>query len=340
MPQVTHSNHYVPQGLIRRWSTDAGQLQINTHRLLVPRSAYPEWELRHIDNFAVLRDLYSSGADGRPVDDFEQWINTEYETPGLAAIAKVVGDAHLSRADWHDLIRLFAVQNLRTPSNYSRWADSWEREVQPILLSTLQAAAARFRHAQESDDAMRCPTTPQNELARSMHLRLTTATCDETGQAVLQAEMRADRSQWIGSVRHALGGVAKALLFHRWMILTPHGNEEWPLTDNPALCVNWHGPGKFDLLGGWGTPRGDLLMPLSPRHLLHTEIGKRQSISKSLSAETTRTIQEILVTGALRWICATRAYDWVARMRPRVVNLAQFAEEDRAIRDWDKNQRR
>lgn len=340
MSATTHENHYVPQGLLRHWSADADRLEVHAYRIVVPRVDYPEWELRSISKVALLRDLYSSGADGREVDAFEHWVAERYETPGLGSIQRVVDEARLRPEDWVNLARLFAVQNLRTPANYTRFMDFCRREIEPVFSSTVQEAVSTFQRAQLPGNRALATISAEGELARSMRLQLTPAASDEPGEALLKVEMQADRSLWIGSIRHALGGIAAVLLRHRWEILMPHGNEEWPLTDNPALCVNWLGPGKFDLLGGWGTQKGDLLMPLSPRHLLHTEIGKRRSISRSTCSEVvTRDIQKILVAGALRWIFGYRPYGWVARARPRTVDLVRFAEDDRAIREWEQNQR-
>jgi hypothetical protein len=308
--------------------------------LLVPHADYPRWEPKSIVKVAMMRDLYSNGTDGREVDALERWLNEEYETPGLAAVEKVVNDDRLSADEWQDLARFFAVQNVRTPGAYSRFMDFCHRNVQPMLDNTMRRLEGMLQRAKAAGAAAALPPHAPSELDRAMRLRVTHGPSDEPGKALVQAVMSADRSLWIGSIRHTLGGIAQVLTTHRWEILTPFGDEEWPLTDEPALCVNWYGPGRFDLKGGWGNPRGDLMLPLSPRHLLHCEIGKRPSISRSTcDLALTRLIQEIAAQGALRWVYGTHPYEWVERARPRHVDQQLFIAEERAIREWDENQR-
>src|SRR5262245_28545043 len=112
MQQVARNSHYVPQALIRRWSADPDGLRVQAYRILVPHTDYPPWESKSVVKLAMMRDLYSNGTDGREVDALERWLNEKFETPGLAAVEKVVNEQRMSPDDWQDLARFFAVQNV------------------------------------------------------------------------------------------------------------------------------------------------------------------------------------------------------------------------------------
>jgi hypothetical protein len=80
------------------------------------------------------------------------------------------------------------------------------------------------------------------------------------------------------------------------------------------------------------------MMPLSPRHLLHVQVGaKRRGIEQS-SEEQTRLIQRMLLLRAHRLVFATSEDDWIVKQRPRTVNRTAFEEERDAWGRWHAEQ--
>ena len=103
MEQVTRDNHFVPQAYLRRWSHRG--TEVWTYRLLVSHAKVPEWVSLPVKGVAFRRDLYTSVVGGTEVDDFESWVEGDFESPGLAAIQRVVDESTLRRNDWNALAR-------------------------------------------------------------------------------------------------------------------------------------------------------------------------------------------------------------------------------------------
>jgi hypothetical protein len=98
--------------------------------------------------------------------------------------------------------------------------------------------------------------------------------------------------------------------------------------------------GTYDFKGGWGSQGTDLILPLSPRHLLYTQVGAEAPDRFTFSNEMTSTIQRFLAERAHRWVFARRPTETVARFRPRRIDAAAVAAEKAAWQRWHNDHRR
>ena len=98
MPQTVRDSHYVPQATLRRWSVDG--TRVHAYRVLVSREEVPAWELRSIKHVAYQRDLYIVASGGKKSDDFEHWVQREYEDPGFEAIEDLLASRQMTAAQW------------------------------------------------------------------------------------------------------------------------------------------------------------------------------------------------------------------------------------------------
>jgi hypothetical protein len=114
----------------------------------------------------------------------------------------------------------------------------------------------------------------------------------------------------------------------------------WVTSDNPVVKLNHYADGSCDFKGGWGKKDGEILMPLGPQHLLCTRIGARapwlkgERVPESLAL----TLQRFTIENAHRYVYAAEADPLVERIRPRVVNAAQFQSEADQWRRWGREQ--
>jgi hypothetical protein len=74
-------------------------------------------------------------------------------------------------------------------------------------------------------------------------------------------------------MKHRLTKTLKVLHKHKWMILEAPARLVWFTSDDPVVCLNFGSDFDYDFNGGWNRRRGIILFPLSPRHLMFTEIG-------------------------------------------------------------------
>jgi hypothetical protein len=134
--QVTHDNHFVSQSYLRRWSEDGRRVWC--YRILVPQAEVPEWELRSVRGVAYQHDLYTSLVGGQEIDEFEQWIETEFETPVQGAIERAVHGDALTSSDWERLVLYMVAQDVRTPQHYIESLERWNDQLPGILQRTLE----------------------------------------------------------------------------------------------------------------------------------------------------------------------------------------------------------
>ena len=91
---LARNSHYVPQAMLWRWSDD--DIHLYTYRIMVSAPSVPAWRRRPIRGLARQRDLYTVFGGGEELDDFERWLSSNYEQPGLEAIDKLVRRARLT----------------------------------------------------------------------------------------------------------------------------------------------------------------------------------------------------------------------------------------------------
>jgi Protein of unknown function (DUF4238) len=273
---------------------------------------------------------------GQEIDEFERWINKEYEDPGLEAIDKLVNARHLTAADWSSIARFVATQDLRTPLNFLESRKRWHQEM-PAILNDCHRDVVRELERLRSERIAIEPRPAPNELGRLLRVHIERA-ANNPDKAAIRAEISVGRSFWIASMRHLLQDAANVLCEHRWSVAEPHGDEEWIMTDHPVLRLNYYAPGSYDFGGGWGNPGSEILMPLSHRHLLYVKVGHKARSRFQFSRDDTQTVRRLIVERAHRWVFARQPMLWVSRVKPRVVNQEVFLAEQNAWKQWHADQ--
>ncbi|MCC6266778.1 MAG: DUF4238 domain-containing protein [Dehalococcoidia bacterium] len=330
--QVTRANHYVPRGLLKRWSRDGKTVQ--AYDLLVPDDGVPLWAARPIRGAAMLRDLYTDLEQGIETDELERWFANEIEAPGLGASERVILRKRIRPADWHAMIRMYMAQEIRTLQSYFEQKSRWESSMQEFLERTLREGIEGLELARKEGRALPAPSLGESStVARPFSLEVIPNPEPGTG-GVLAANVVVGRRLWLSGIPALMQGRAmKTLLGYHWSILMPADGFEWPLTDHPALRLG-ASPRGFNFQAGVGQRRADLMMPLSPQHLLHVEVGKRRPGFHKLSVPHTKAFRHALVMRAFRTVFATQPSPWIPRARPRMVDRERWNEEQAGWRDW------
>lgn len=323
-------HHYVPRGLLRKWSTDGNR--IFTYRLLVSDDSVDVWRLRSISAVGYQENLYADRTNS-----LETWFAREIEEPALLVIGRLGERNHLSKDDWHALVRFWMLQALRTPQRYAERMQWWTRVLPDMMGKVLRETAIQIE--EWADHGRTFPTSRRDENRFSGVFR-TKLTPRAGGGGEIRAEVTLGRELWLAGIQHVMEGACMdRLLSYRWSILSPATGSEWFLTDDPALTLGY-AHGRFDFRTGIDRRHADLLMPLTPLHLLHTEVGSPRPPSYQVSAELTRTIQRALILRAHRMVFATKREDWVPWLRPREVNADRFRDEQLQWRSWAAEQAR
>jgi hypothetical protein len=334
---ISRDSHYVPQSTLRKWSEDGER--IHAYRTLVSHPNVPEWSLRAIKNTAYQRDLYTTFNGDQELDEFELWIGREFEEPGLQAVDKLLSGTRLTQLDWKCLVRFVAAQDVRTPLNFMESMLRWDQEMPDIFDKTIKDSIRKLQAAKERG-IMLNPANKPNEFSDLVTVKISPPVDPTSDEASVRAEVTLGRRLWIASMRHLLTGAANVLCQHRWSVVEPHGSEEWLLTDHPVLRLNYYEPGHYDFCGGWNNPGSEIMMPVSPRHLLYVRVGEKALNRFSFSPEQTLLVQKLFVERAHRWIFSRQPLSWVADLKPRSVSAEQVQSEQNAWKQWHGDQLR
>jgi hypothetical protein len=144
---------------------------------------------------------------------------------------------------------------------------------------------------------------------------------------------------WFFSMRHTLTHTLRALEHHKWTILRSPEGTPWFTSDDPVIRLNYSSESDYSFHGGWGSEGTEIMLPLSPQHLLYTRVGKQPPRRGTVvTRKVADSIRRVIASRAHRTIFAAEPDAQVPAMRPRVVNAAQLRSEDEQWRRWHEEQ--
>ena len=310
-------NHYVPEFYLKRWA--AGTPRVWTYRLLVPHDHVELWKTHSLETIARRNHLYTRIQGREESDELERWFCTDFESPASPVIEKVVTGRSLTPNDWRTLARFVALQDVRTPARMTEIVNRASESLPAMLNEVLERAVEDLRVAKENNQPL-----PVRDDSALIPLPIAVHTKFEPGAdtGLLGLEAVAGRAYWLYAVEVLLTQTVRYLERHRWTVLRPPKGMKWLTSDNPVVKLNYYGDGTFDLGGGWGNPGSEIFLPLSPEHLLYTQVGCKPRFSRGERLEECMgvQIQRFIVKNAHRYIFSEQLDPAVTNTRPRTVS--------------------
>jgi hypothetical protein len=332
--QFTRDSHYVSRIYLKQWASEDARLW--AYRILVSNQNVPKWKLSSIRGIAYRAHLYTRIIAGGQTDEIEQWLAREFEAPAEGAIRKIVSDSRLSPGDWKLLIRFLAAQDVRTPSRLSESLERWNKSLPGLFQTTLEKSIQELETAKKEGRPVRQPDASHTEL---MPMRILIKRNSESETAIIKVKSVAGRGLWLYSLKHLLTKTTDVLLNHKWTILKPPKGVNWITSDDPVIKLNYFHAEKYSFKGGWDSKGTEILLPISPNHLMYTKIGgpcpRRGTI---VSEEVAAMFQRFTAEHAHRFVFAQKIEPQVESIRPRVVDRDLFNEEEDKWKRWhDRN---
>jgi hypothetical protein len=330
MSELHVKNHFVPECYLKRW--EDSNHKICVYRTLVSHKNVPVWKKYYSAAIAYQRHLYTRMVSGKESDDLEKWFDSEYETPANEILEKVVLNQKLTVKDWKILINFLAAQDVRTPARLYEHIERSNESLPKILESTLQRLKKKLE-SDETIDVFKPKVTNQN--SPLFPLRITTKPVSREKCKVIKAETYVGRTTWLFSIKYLLENTSKILFEHKWTIVKPAKGFKWFTSDNPVIKLNFIDPQNYDLKGGWGQNKGNIIFPIGPEHAMFVEIGSR-AIQKGnrLSVDQTRFLRKIIAENANRMIFAESFDNEIEKILPRTVDCIQFKKEQIKLEKW------
>lgn len=331
MPQLHKANHYVPQLYLKQWAKNG---KILTYHLLVPHENISLWKNYSLRGIAFQQHLYTYMMGQKETDELERWLDQEFEAPAEEAIRRAVNNERMSPEHWKNLIRFAVAQDVRTPANLKSFLARQEKSLQILMNETVDDSVRKLEEAAEV--GVRLPPH-KADLSNSFPLKVTVnRTPDGSGE--VETKIVLGRKLWLWSVRHLLTNTIEKIIHQHWTVVQAPAGMSWPTTDSPVIKLNYYSSEKYDFGGGWAVPKGDIFLPLGPKHLLHHSVGQRSwPRGTVLDRPTALLIRKIIIEHADRYIFDKERSD-VHLVRPRVVSSTKYKEELSVWQNWHREQ--
>jgi hypothetical protein len=331
MMQFCKENHYVPKLYLKQWSKEG---KISTYRLLVPSASYPLWIDQRLKGIAYQSHLYTSVAGLGASDEIEKWLGREFESPAQEAISLAINNQRMSPEHWNRLTRFAVAQDLRTPARLKEFLARQRGTLETFLNETLENSIGKLEEAVELGLS---PLSNQANTSEAFPVKINVEKLPDGGGRV-QARAVVGRELWLWNIKHLLTNTIGRLPRQRWTILRAPDGVSWPTSDNPLIRLNYQDASKYDFGGGWGVKNVDILLPLSPKHMLHSSIGKRSwARGTVLDVEMARLMRRIIIEHADRYIFSSDPED-IHLVRSRIVCPDTYSREQEAWKSWHDEQ--
>jgi len=305
-----------------------------TYRLLVSHENVPLWRAQSYAGLANHQHLYTRHLASGKADEIENWLARDFEDPAEPVIDKVISDSRMYPEDWECLARFVAAQDIRTPARMMELVARWQQTLPDLVQNTLEESVQKLKDAQEKGETL---TVTPNPLAREFPSRVTTHIEPGAEVGTLRLETASGRAMWLFLMRYLLTNTVTALLRHHWTILRPPPGVRWLTSDNPVIRLNYYGSGNYDFKGGWGREGGEILLPLSPEHMLYTKVGSKPRRDTVLP-EMAQLIQRLTIEHAHRFVFAIEPDPAVENSGPRLVDPSAFKKEADFWTRWQDEQ--
>lgn len=323
-------NHFVPKKYLQQWSGD-GKC-VHMYRLLVSSDKVPLWKVANIKGIARHEHLYTRIVSGDKSDEFERWIDAEFESPAATAIEAAAAGKKLSKEDWWYLVRFLAAQDVRTPARLLESLKRWHETVPKMVEEVTSSAIQKLEHRKIPHD-MRSKSLPK--YSDLLPIRVSAQPNADGDSGTLKVETDIGRGYWLFQMKHLLSKTASILHDHKWSLILPPDDVEWITTDDPVMKLNFHSEVQFNFGGGWGSGGSEILMPVGPKRLMYTKIGERR-FPREINVDRTaaQLINRMIARHAHRAIFATQPHAETVTFRPRLVDAAKVDHEKRQWNEW------
>jgi hypothetical protein len=328
-------NHYVPRMYLKQWATDNQRLWV--YRILVSHDGVPHWKAEAPRAVAYQSHLYTRYASGAESDEIEKWLHREFEAPAVEPFRKATSDLRMSGQDWRKLARFVVVQDLRTPARFLDMKRRLEATLPGIMDQALRDVISSLEKSLRDGSSL--PDLKVEPADGGPPMRVIQKHEPNQPFGEIGVEMVIGRDLWLHEMKRLLTKVATKATEHKWTILHPPKDLTWFTSDDPVVRLNFTSLTQYDFDGGWGSPGTEIIMPLSPNHLLYTQIGKspprRGTRMPVPLAELTR---RLIARHAHRSIFSSEKNPEVPILRPRVVDASMFDDERQQWMRWHDEQ--
>ena len=323
---LTHRNHYIPRFYLKNWSLDGKT--IHTYSILVSNSKVPYWTQQSIKNSAVWSDFYTRIEGDKEIDDFEHWFDREFETPAKPVFDKLLNGQKISYEESVVISHYVFAQFVRTPAAYLRLTEQNIKLFPKILEETTAKINREAEKIRKGYPAFQFQKTVRESF---FPMKVTV----DKEQSLVEIKAVVGRGSYLDNLKHLLSSTLKVAEHHDWRVLHASEDISFPTSDDPVICLNYRNADDYDLKGGWGRKNCNILMPLSPRLILFTQVGAKGPY-KDLdhSPYYSKLFRRMIIQHAHRYVYSDRPQKGMLELNARVVNAQLYEREKQEMAGW------
>lgn len=335
--QVKHRNHYVPKLYLKMWSSNGNT--IYTYDTVAPNKGAKVWRTASIKNSACWTDFYTRTIDGADNDDVETYLDKRYEAPAKIVFERIAQKAQLSSNDKAVLVDFLTIQMCRTPG----WYLKLSKLLPTVFESALEEVSEHIEEASKLGSLKReiqeaaCNSRKEGASEFRPPLKVNV---DRT-EGLIRVDTVMGRSLFLETIKQIeVGEVGKALRSYYWRIVEVPEEFILPTSDNPVVLLSINEDGSYSFNGGVGQKNIDIIMPLSPRHFLFTEVGKECSDIENISFSKANfaLIRNAIIDNATRYVYSLRPIAGIQNLRPRIIDPCYYHELEETRSEWHQRQ--
>jgi hypothetical protein len=339
---LARKNHYVPRVYLKHFESAGGEIFL--YRTLVSRPRVKAWKPTKTSAVAYHLDLYTRWVFGEETDEFEKWLDQNFESPVEPILDKVHANEELEGSDWDVLIRFLACQIARTPASLIENLPVWSKIMPAVLAATNEEVHEALLMAKITGQPPSIggdADTGSIELPVKFPIRVDREDIPEEGISRISTNVMFGRPLWQWNIQQLVTSTVKVLHDHYWSIFHAANGVDFFTSDDPVIRLNYTSYSQYNFKGGWGSKGTEILLPLSPRHLMYTKIGERFAPRGMLLTEgETHRFRKMVAEHAYRQIFAATEDAEVPNLRPRRVNATLVEFERDQWRHWHEEQSR
>lgn len=257
-------NHFIPQFYLKYWAKNNLVL---IHRNIVSNKNIPIWEKKTVKSIGFYSDLYTDIIEGTETDEVERWLDGEFENPAKSILDKISRGTLLNNEEYKLLTKYVFSQIVRTPKFIKNNQKNWYEVAQ----KSIENATSKLSKTKVDI------TERSNVFEGDVHLPIKVEVIKDIDEktSLLKVETHVGRGFWLYNIKHLLINTIQQLPEYKWSIYQAPANLFWPTSDNPVLLLNYYSNLEYDFKGGLGKEGTEIIFPITPHHLLYTQVGKK-----------------------------------------------------------------
>lgn len=156
-------------------------------------------------------------------------------------------------------------------------------------------------------------------------------------KSIVEMKTVVGKGFYLHDLKHLLTSTVKVSERLNWQVIHAADGISFPTSDDPVICLDYNSERDYDFSGGWGKKHSNILIPISPKLLLFSEVGAKRKISGlDYSPAYSKLFREMIIRHAHRYVYADRPQKGMLALNARIVNRDIYEYEQQSIAEWHR----